>query len=144
MNLQTKRLRTEAIIFNNEWFLSLLLEYLNMKEIVTLDSSICSKSYREVWLKCIVKDTKSVSTKVEPYLNNDQSIEWCSKKNVKFRLLTLNYRTRPCSITNRGALLLATCCIDITEFQMRGNLKNNPRDQICEEIIIQIGLRCSK
>lgn len=74
-----KRLKSETTVFS-EWFLSILLSYLNMRDMVAMDSALCNKYHRAKWLECIVKDFGSVSTKIQPYLTTDLPIEWCSKK----------------------------------------------------------------
>lgn len=93
-----KRAKIEATILN-EWFLSLMFVYLNMREIVTMDTAICNKLDRDIWLACISKDADSVPTKIQPYLTKDRPIEWCSKKHVQFRNLKLNFNVEGCSIS---------------------------------------------
>ena len=82
MNVSShKRLREEMVLSKandvfyqtvvfSEWFLTKLLDYLNMREIVSLDSAICNKSDRVYWLKCIAKNVGSVSNKVHGYVTD--------------------------------------------------------------------------
>lgn len=85
----------QATIFS-EWFLTKFMSYLNMKDIVAIDSAICNKSGRNVWLNCIAKDIGSLSTKIQPYLINYYSINWCSQKNIQFICLNLEFtKTSP-------------------------------------------------
>ena len=95
-----KMTRNEKFIVLNEWFLTVLLYYLDMKEIVAMDSAICNKSDRDMWLKCITKGIGSVSAKIQWYLTSDESIQWCFKRNVRFEYLDL--RGESASITARG------------------------------------------
>ena len=132
-----KRLKTEAT-FYHEWFLSILLEYLNINDIVILDSAICNKLGREKLLECIAKDMGSVTTKIQPFLRKDGPITWCSKRNVQFKFLTIIHASHaPYSITSIGASLLSACCINIIEFQLYGNIRDR-------DILIELGQQCSK
>lgn len=131
-----KRMTTEATVFN-EWFLSILLEYLNMKEIVILDSAICNKPDRNKWLECIAKDMGSVATKIQPYLRDDGPIIWCSKRNVQFKCLAIDNIKKPYSVTTVGASLLSMCSKNMIEFHLYYNIRS-------PEILIELGQQCSK
>ena len=140
MNLSTKTIRMETVFFSSEWFLSIILDYLSMRDIVILDSAICNKSNRAVLLKCIAKDIGSVSSKLQSCLTNDKTISWCFKRNVQFKHLDIKYNLRQYSITTSGAKLFSKCCINLTEFQLTAD-KNEPS---LHEILNELGQRCSK
>ena len=131
--------RTVATVFN-EWFLSNFLGYLNVGEIVRLDSAICNKSDRPNWLECIAKDIGHVSTKFQSCITNDATIKWCSMKKIKFKHLNMNCSDVPCSITACGASLLSMCCINLTELR----LKFYHKEPCLHVILNKIGQRCSK
>lgn len=137
-----KRLRTGAgqTIVLSEWFLSILLDYLNMREIVTLDSAICNKFDRGKWLECIAKDMGSTSTKIQRYLNNDEHMKWCYKKNVQFRYLLIDHSIRPCSITSNGASIFSMCCINLLGLELRDNLN----EISFHNVISSLGQKSSK
>ena len=84
-----------SVMFS-EFFLPNLLSYLTMKDIVHMDTSICNKSVREMWLKIIamkyLEDSviDSVSTKIQPYFIDDRPIKWCSIRNFQFQCLNLD------------------------------------------------------
>ena len=135
-----KRLRKQRVIFS-EYFLSNLLEYLNFKEIARVDSAICNKSDRNIWLECIAKDFGSVSTKVQPYVTSDQPIKWCSKRNVQFKYLSLQPNLG--RITRRGDSLLSMCCIDMVEFMLSVGYNHNSIPCI-RRLLNELGKHCSK
>ena len=143
MNTRSKkRLRTSAgqATVCSEWFLSILLDYLNMKEIITLDSAICNKSDRDIWLECIAKDMGSTSTKMQQYLSSDEQIKWCYNKHVQFICLLMDHSLTPCSITASGASLLSMCCINLIGCKLRDN-----RNEISfHNIVSKLGQRSSK
>ena len=135
-----KRVKKETFILC-EWFLSVLMDYLNMREIVAMDSAICNKSDRDIWLKCIAKGIGSVSTKIQSYFHNDRPIEWCSNKNVQFASLCLDFSERTSMITASGTSLLSLLCININEFQLKAT---NDLNEYSKKILCKFAERCSK
>lgn len=141
-----KRLKTAKFDFN-EWFISLLLNYLDMTDIVAMDSALCNKSIRKMFLECIANDISSVSSQIQPYLTNDQSIEWCSNRNLHFKCLELDFSDfsdrNTCPITTNGMSLLCMCCIDIIELKLNSGY-DRIDNHIGEYILIELGQRCSQ
>ena len=174
MNVSShKRLREEMVLSKandvfyqtvvfSEWFLTKLLDYLSMREIVSLDSAICNKSDRVYWLKCIAKNVGSVSTKVHGYVTDDESARWCAERKIQFKCLDMeslgnradtehSFRfgeRKKCLITIKGASLLSMCCNEMVELILANFLKpkHRPGDylQINRDLLKECGKVCSK
>ena len=139
-----------SVMFS-EFFLPNLLSYLTMKDIVHMDTSICNKSIREMWLKLIANDIGSVSTKIQPYFTHDRPIKWCSIRNFQFQCLDLDCGAtlkgflfegcKQVNITPHGAMLLASCCTNLVDFKLCESFWH----QIgTDRILIELAQRCGK
>ena len=135
-------LKTVETVLFSDFFLSQLLSYLGIRDIVTMDTAICSKSIRDIWLKHIANGIGSVCYKIQPFLLNDGSIKWCSSRSLQFKYLDLDYGYKQFTATTDGAILLAKCCINIVEFSLYPNRFGS--QEVSNELIIQIGQRCKK
>ena len=119
----------------SKWILSVLLNYLKLKEIIAMDSAICNKSDRKTWLECIVQDFGSVSTKIQPYLCNGRAMEWCFVRGVKFIDLDLTFYHWKVEITYAAASHFATCCLNMTNFTLGTKCGGNLISWITTECI---------
>ena len=140
---QKRSRKKGAVSLFNEWFLSILLSYLNMREIIVLDSAICNSFDRKLWLVCIAKDFGSVATRIQPYLTRNGTVTWCSKRRVKFSCLKLDIKRRSCPITTEGVSLLAMCCVNMTEFQFL-TVSDPTYVHLTRNLLSQLGATCSK
>lgn len=140
---QNKRVRKEHSVLS-EWFLSKLLDYLNIQEIRSLDSAICNKSDREVWLECIARNYGSLSTKVEPYvfIRGDRAIKWCATRNVRFEKLDLFFGfSKHLSVT--GTKLLAKLCTNLVDLRINASSPTKKGKQIIQSLLRNLGKQCS-
>ena len=48
-------------LLSSDWFISILFQYLNVRNIVTIDSAMYNKYYRPKWEKCLSKDFGDLS-----------------------------------------------------------------------------------
>lgn len=128
-----------------EWFLSMLLDYLEIPDIGNMDSAICNKSNRAVWLECIANDLGSVSTKLRQEVIHDEAIEWCSKRNVRFKCLEIS--NIYLDIATRAASLLSVCCTDMVELQLGHNNVDGVDDDVIpsmQRVLNEFAKQCSK
>ena len=131
----------------SERFLPLLLNHLNMKEIVRLDSAVCSKHIREKWLECIAEGAASmvISDKIRPFRIQDRLIEWCSKRKVHLKHLYLDFTSEFESfpVSFHKATLLAMCCINLVDLNLCRS-KKKIRKKTRHRIISELGQRCTR
>ena len=108
----------QTVVFS-KWFLSKLLNFLDFIEIAKMDTAICNKFYRPIWLKCIAKYLELVPTFLK--VTNDRPLRWCSNKHLRFRYLELQVKSnkrRRNFITNNGAFLISMCCLYMVELNL--------------------------
>ena len=128
----------------SEWFLPILLEYLNIKDIVAMDSAICNKADREQWLKCIAKDNGSViSDKIKRFPISDRLIQWCYLRKIQFKYLDLKFHHSSFSISFDNITLLAMCCIHLVDLKLCTG-ETEYRKEIRHKIISELGQRCTQ
>lgn len=124
---KTKLENTAAVSFqlchllSSEWFLPLLFGYLQVNEIVKLDS------VTRKWKLCYGNDFSSLSTRVQTFFINHKAIEWSIKKGIRFAVLHLtytcgqqliNHRRKNVTINKEGTILLSQLCANLIELRM--------------------------
>ena len=73
-----------------EWFLSTLFEYVDVRDVVYMDTAMCNKTYRPKWLECISQDFGDLSNRIQAYFRNVDCIQWCANNNIMFKKMHLN------------------------------------------------------
>jgi hypothetical protein len=142
-------MKFESFIFI-EWILSRLLDYLDFIEIARMDSAFCNTLYRVIWLKLIAKDVGSVSNKVQRYITNNESIEWCLKRKVQFKCLKIPSNNDLMLTSSRKAsLFVSMCCIDMVELKLKGSWERREshylwKNESMRRVVVLCAKHCSK
>ena len=146
------------LVVFSEWFLSIFVNYLMIKEIARIDSAICNKSYRPIWLECIAKYFGLVPTLL--VVTNDQPLRWCANKIFRFQSLKLFVlgdqgilslaSDGMTTLTTTGASTLTKCCIDLVELKLfigvlgnkNGSQGHLVKDSMNNWVYDEFGLPC--
>lgn len=122
----------------SDWFLSTLFEYLSVRDIVHMDSAMYNKSYRSRWETCLSKDFGDLSNRIQVYLENDEAVKWCVKKNITFKKLNFRLRIKAHDwerlISNKGMMLLANQCVNLKELFIHERMS---------EILTEVAAHCN-
>ena len=79
-----------SVVFT-DWFYSLLLQYLTLKDIANFDSAVCNRKIRSQWLESLGKYTSSVSIKIfDKVIWSDRLINWINLRNLHFCQLMID------------------------------------------------------
>lgn len=107
-------------LLRSEWFLPFLFEYLEVSEIVQLDS------VTRKWKVCHGNDFSASSHRIQKYFINHGAIEWAVKRDIRFGVLHLMYTDGPelscqrkhITINKKGAILLSQLCSHLVELRL--------------------------
>lgn len=95
-----------------DWFSSLLLQYVNIKDISSLDVAICNRSGRPQWFESLTRYTPSVSLQFfDSVIWSDNLVSWIILRNLHFGELAIvkGYS----EISNDGMYGLAQQCREL-------------------------------
>ena len=107
-------------LLRSEWFLPFLFEYLEVAEIVQLDS------LTRKWKECRGNDFSALSYRIQTYFINHGAIEWAAKRDIRFEVLHLMYIDGPelssqrkhITINREGAISLSQLCTNLVELRL--------------------------